>query len=59
MQIVYMLEIVVALETCLIVHIISQIIEFISVLVAVSSDVAEKELIRLGAVERILELFFQ
>ncbi|KAL6547813.1 hypothetical protein OROHE_009518 [Orobanche hederae] len=36
-----------------------KIIEFISVLVAVSSDVAEKELIRLGAVERILELFFQ
>ncbi|KAI3466866.1 hypothetical protein Pfo_023529 [Paulownia fortunei] len=36
-----------------------KIIEFISVLVAVSSEVAEKELIRLGAVERILELFFE
>ncbi|KAL2252104.1 UNVERIFIED_CONTAM: Serine/threonine-protein phosphatase 6 regulatory subunit 2 [Sesamum indicum] len=36
-----------------------KIIEFISVLVAVSSEVAERELIRLGAVKRILELFFQ
>ncbi|CAA0823755.1 SIT4 phosphatase-associated family protein [Striga hermonthica] len=36
-----------------------KIIEFISVLVAVSSEVAEKELIRLGAVKRILELFFE
>ncbi|XP_042037295.1 serine/threonine-protein phosphatase 6 regulatory subunit 1-like [Salvia splendens] len=36
-----------------------KIIEFISVLVAVSNEAAEKELIRLGALERILELFFQ
>ncbi|CAA0832289.1 SIT4 phosphatase-associated family protein [Striga hermonthica] len=36
-----------------------KIIEFISVLVAVSSEVAEKELIRLGAVKRILGLFFE
>ncbi|KAL2456504.1 SIT4 phosphatase-associated family protein [Forsythia ovata] len=35
-----------------------KIIEFISVLVAASSEVAEKEMIRLGAVKRILELFF-
>lgn len=28
-------------------------------LVAVSSEVAEKELIRLGAVKRILDLFFE
>ncbi|KAL0321397.1 UNVERIFIED_CONTAM: Serine/threonine-protein phosphatase 6 regulatory subunit [Sesamum radiatum] len=36
-----------------------KIIEFISVLVAVSSEVAERELIRLGPIKRILELFFQ
>ncbi|KAL3643740.1 hypothetical protein CASFOL_014555 [Castilleja foliolosa] len=36
-----------------------KIIEFISVLVAVSSEVAEKELVSLGAVKRILELFFE
>ncbi|KAL6546321.1 hypothetical protein OROMI_022042 [Orobanche minor] len=36
-----------------------KIIEFISVLVAVSSEVAEKELIFLGALKRILELFFE
>ena len=36
-----------------------QIIEFVSVLVSVSSEAAEKELIRLGAVKRILELFFE
>ncbi|KAL1555753.1 serine/threonine-protein phosphatase 6 regulatory subunit 1-like [Salvia divinorum] len=36
-----------------------KIIEFISVLVAVSNEVAEKELIRLGAVKHILELFFE
>ncbi|CAN4081945.1 unnamed protein product [Withania somnifera] len=35
-----------------------KIIEFVSVLVSVSSEAAEKELIRLGAVKRILELFF-
>ncbi|KAG6385242.1 hypothetical protein SASPL_154072 [Salvia splendens] len=36
-----------------------KIIEFVSVLVAVSNEAAEKALIRLGALERILELFFQ
>ncbi|XP_060192207.1 uncharacterized protein LOC132621798 isoform X2 [Lycium barbarum] len=36
-----------------------KIIEFVSVLVSVSSEAAEKELIRLGAVKRILELFFE
>lgn len=36
-----------------------QIIEFISVLVTISSEAAEKELIRLGAVKRIVELFFE
>ncbi|CAI9089657.1 OLC1v1024273C4 [Oldenlandia corymbosa var. corymbosa] len=36
-----------------------KIIEFISVLVTVSSEAAEKELIRLGAVKRIVELFFE
>nr|GMD09600.1 serine/threonine-protein phosphatase 6 regulatory subunit 3 isoform X1 [Ipomoea batatas] len=36
-----------------------QIVEFISVLVSVSSEAAEKELIRLGAVKRILDLFFE
>ncbi|KAF5764654.1 putative SIT4 phosphatase-associated protein family [Helianthus annuus] len=34
-----------------------KIIEFISVLMTVSSEAAEKELIRLGALKRILELF--
>ncbi|XP_076908816.1 uncharacterized protein LOC143565847 [Bidens hawaiensis] len=36
-----------------------KIIEFISVLMTVSSEAAEKELIRLGALIRILELFFE
>ncbi|KAL8108435.1 uncharacterized protein LOC141670663 [Apium graveolens] len=36
-----------------------KIIEFISVLVTVSSEAAEKELILLGAINRILELFFE
>uniref|UniRef100_A0A5B7AXS8 Putative serine/threonine-protein phosphatase 6 regulatory subunit 2 n=1 Tax=Davidia involucrata TaxID=16924 RepID=A0A5B7AXS8_DAVIN len=36
-----------------------KIIEFISVLVTVSSEAAERELIRLGAVKRILDLFFE
>ncbi|KAH6790165.1 SIT4 phosphatase-associated family protein [Perilla frutescens var. frutescens] len=36
-----------------------KIIEFISVLVTVSNEVAEKELIQLGAVKQILELFFE
>ncbi|CAK9142873.1 unnamed protein product [Ilex paraguariensis] len=36
-----------------------KIIEFISVLVTVSSEAAEKELIRLGAIKHILELFFE
>ncbi|XP_076899724.1 uncharacterized protein LOC143553664 isoform X2 [Bidens hawaiensis] len=36
-----------------------KIVEFISVLMTVSSEAAEKELIRLGALKRILELFFE
>ncbi|KAH7544587.1 hypothetical protein FEM48_Zijuj01G0001600 [Ziziphus jujuba var. spinosa] len=36
-----------------------KIVEFISVLLAVGSEAAEKELIRLGAVQRILDLFFE
>ncbi|XP_073304693.1 uncharacterized protein [Primulina huaijiensis] len=36
-----------------------KIIEFISVLVAVSSEVAEKEFIRLGAVKHVFEMFFE
>ncbi|XP_057463084.1 uncharacterized protein LOC130753136 isoform X2 [Actinidia eriantha] len=36
-----------------------KIIEFISVLVTVSSEAIEKELIRLGALKRILDLFFE
>lgn len=36
-----------------------QIVEFISVLLTVGSEAAEKELIQLGAVKRILELFFE
>ncbi|CAH9134669.1 unnamed protein product [Cuscuta epithymum] len=36
-----------------------KIVEFISVLVSVSSEAAEKELIGLGAVKKILDLFFQ
>ncbi|CAA2980174.1 serine threonine- phosphatase 6 regulatory subunit 3-like [Olea europaea subsp. europaea] len=36
-----------------------KIIEFISVLVTASSEVAEKKIVRLGAVQRILELFFE
>ncbi|XP_024963830.1 serine/threonine-protein phosphatase 6 regulatory subunit 3-like [Cynara cardunculus var. scolymus] len=36
-----------------------KIIEFISVLMTVSSEAAEKELIRLGALRRIIELFFE
>ncbi|KAJ8549289.1 hypothetical protein K7X08_032996 [Anisodus acutangulus] len=36
-----------------------KIIEFVSVLVSVSNEAAEKELIRLGAIKRILELFFE
>ncbi|MBA0658430.1 hypothetical protein Goklo_010637, partial [Gossypium klotzschianum] len=40
-------------------HGILQIVEFISVLLTVGSEAAEKELIRLGAVQRILNLFFE
>lgn len=40
-------------------HGIFQIVEFISVLLAVGSEAAEKELICLGAVQRILDLFFE
>lgn len=36
-----------------------QIVEFISVLLTVGSEAAEKELIQLGAVQRILNLFFE
>lgn len=36
-----------------------KIVEFISVLLTVGSEAAEKELIRLGAVRRILDLFFE
>ena len=36
-----------------------QVVEFISVLLTVGSDAAEKELISLGAVQRILDLFFK
>ncbi|KAB2081185.1 hypothetical protein ERO13_A05G110200v2 [Gossypium hirsutum] len=36
-----------------------KIVEFISVLLTVGSEAAEKELIRLGAVQRILNLFFE
>ncbi|PON54762.1 SIT4 phosphatase-associated protein family [Parasponia andersonii] len=36
-----------------------KIVEFISVLLAVGSEAAEKELIHLGAVQRILDLFFE
>ncbi|XP_071698242.1 uncharacterized protein [Rutidosis leptorrhynchoides] len=36
-----------------------KIIEFISVLMTVNSEAAEKELIRLGALRRIVELFFE
>ncbi|OMO83273.1 SIT4 phosphatase-associated protein family [Corchorus capsularis] len=36
-----------------------KIVEFISVLLTVGSEAAEKELIRLGAVQRILSLFFE
>ncbi|XP_010540614.1 PREDICTED: serine/threonine-protein phosphatase 6 regulatory subunit 3-like [Tarenaya hassleriana] len=36
-----------------------KIVEFISVLLTVSSASAEKEVIRLGAVKRILDLFFE
>lgn len=36
-----------------------KIVEFISVLMTIKSEVAEKELIRLGVLRRILELFFE
>ncbi|KAK8500305.1 hypothetical protein V6N13_008821 [Hibiscus sabdariffa] len=36
-----------------------KIVEFISVLLTVGSEAAEKELIRLGAMQRILNLFFE
>ncbi|EEF39231.1 serine/threonine-protein phosphatase 6 regulatory subunit 3 [Ricinus communis] len=36
-----------------------KIVEFISVLLSVGSEAAEKELIQLGAVQRILDLFFE
>lgn len=36
-----------------------KVVEFISVLLTVGSEAAEKELIRLGVVQRILDLFFE
>lgn len=36
-----------------------QIVEFISVLITVGSEAAEKKLIDLGAVKRIIYLFFE
>jgi serine/threonine-protein phosphatase 6 regulatory subunit 3 len=36
-----------------------KIVEFISVLLTVGSEAAEKEVIRLGAVKRVLDLFFE
>lgn len=36
-----------------------QIVEFISILLSVGSEAAENELIHLGAIRRILELFFE
>ncbi|KAJ0236981.1 Uncharacterized protein HA466_0252610 [Hirschfeldia incana] len=35
-----------------------KVVEFISVLLSVGSEAAEKEIIRLGAVKRVLDLFF-
>ncbi|CAH8359802.1 unnamed protein product [Eruca vesicaria subsp. sativa] len=36
-----------------------EVVEFISVLLTVGSEAAEKEIIRLGAVKRVLDLFFE
>ncbi|KAF9588957.1 hypothetical protein IFM89_017636 [Coptis chinensis] len=36
-----------------------KIVEFISILLSIGSEAAEKELIRLGAIQRILDLFFE
>ncbi|CAN7077392.1 unnamed protein product [Brassica oleracea var. botrytis] len=36
-----------------------KVVEFISVLLTVGSEAAEKEVIRLGAVKRVLDLFFE
>ncbi|XP_010941542.1 uncharacterized protein [Elaeis guineensis] len=36
-----------------------KIVEFISVLLTIGSDSAEKELIRLGAIKRVIDLFFE
>ncbi|CAL1405929.1 unnamed protein product [Linum trigynum] len=36
-----------------------KIVEFISVILTIGSEAAEKELIRLGAIQRILDLFFE
>ena len=36
-----------------------QIVEFISVLLTIGSEAAEKELIRLGAIRRIFDMFFE
>ncbi|CAL1402829.1 unnamed protein product [Linum trigynum] len=36
-----------------------KIVEFISVILTIGSEAAEKELVRLGAIQRILDLFFE
>ncbi|KAJ4975068.1 hypothetical protein NE237_000174 [Protea cynaroides] len=36
-----------------------KIVEFISVLLTIGSEAAEKELIKLGAIQRVLDLFFE
>jgi serine/threonine-protein phosphatase 6 regulatory subunit 3 len=36
-----------------------QIIEFISVLLTIGSEIAEKELIRQSAIKRSIDLFFE
>lgn len=42
----------------MVIHMLFQIVEFISVLLSVGSESAEKKLIDLGAIQRILDLFF-
>lgn len=36
-----------------------QIVEFISILLTAGSEAAEKELVKLGALQRVLDLFFK
>lgn len=40
-------------------HLLFQIVEFISVLLTVGSEAAEEKLIDFGAVQRIINLFFE